>query len=69
MLCRQNESNFAYFWLALTSIWFVFYVSLPNEIKLLLFNIFFFENGSSTVENKSYLSRILERSYLAFLTS
>ena len=24
-------------------IWFVFYVSLPNEIKLLLFNIFFFD--------------------------
>ena len=23
-------------------IWFVFYVTLPNEIKLLLFNIFFF---------------------------
>ena len=24
-------------------IWFVFHVSLPNEIKLLLFNIFFFD--------------------------
>ena len=27
-------------------IWFVFYVSLPNEIKLLLFNIFFFAHTS-----------------------
>ena len=26
-------------------IWFVFYVSLPNQIKLLLFNIFFFEGA------------------------
>ena len=23
-------------------IWFIFYVSLPNQMKLLLFNIFFF---------------------------
>ena len=27
-------------------IWFVFYASLPNEIKLLLFNIFFFGETS-----------------------
>ena len=25
-------------------IWLVFYASLPNEIKLLLFNIFFFDS-------------------------
>ena len=31
MLGRQND------------FWFVFYVNLPNEINLLLFNILFFE--------------------------
>ena len=35
-LGRQNERNSSY-------IWFVFYVSMPNKIKLLLFNIFFFD--------------------------
>ena len=36
-LCRQNEGNNSYVRLAHTSIFgFVFYVSLPNEIKLLL---------------------------------
>ena len=39
-LGRQNERNSRYVRLY---IWFVFYASLPNEINLLLFNIFFFE--------------------------
>ena len=29
--------------------WLVFYVSLPNEIKLLLFYIFFFEMDTEIV--------------------
>ena len=44
MLGRQNERNSSYVRLAHT---FVFYVSLPNEIKLLLFNIFFFGSEKS----------------------
>ena len=43
MLGRQNDRNKSYVSLAHTSIFgLFFYVSLPNEIKLLLFNIFFF---------------------------
>ena len=39
-LGRQNERNSSWH----LYIWFVFYVSLPMEIKQLLFNIFFFDS-------------------------
>ena len=39
-------------------IWFVFYVSLPNEIKLLLFNIFFL-TFSTKKQNKEIKSNNL----------
>ena len=46
MLGRQNERNNSYVWLVHTSIFgLCFIFSLPNEIKLLLFNIFFFVLG------------------------
>ena len=38
ILSKQNERNSS----SHLYIWFVFYVSLPHEIKLLLFNLFFF---------------------------
>ena len=45
MLGRQNERNSSYVTLSQGStlyIWFVFYIILLNEIKLLYFNIFIF---------------------------
>ena len=43
-LGRQNERNISYVrGGSHLYILFVFYVSLPNEIKLLLFNIFIFD--------------------------
>ena len=56
-------------------IWFVFYVSLPNEIKLLLFNIFFFGQNlsldeypvSKTVSSSSYNLEFTQYNSLIFL--
>ena len=48
-LGRQNERNSSWH----LYIWFVFYVSLPMEIKQLLFNIFFFvPHASISIVNR-----------------
>ena len=41
-------------------IWFVFYVSLPNQIKLLLFDIFFFDINTPTIIEHMQLNRSQE---------
>ena len=47
-------------------IWFVFYVNLPNEMKLLLFNIFFF----TTVPSLFLVGRlILSRLYCSMINA
>ena len=56
-LGRQNEGNRSYVRLDLY-IWYVFYVSLPNEMKLLLFYIFFFGRYPDCFHSQKFLKKI-----------